>query len=813
MARASTRSVPREAARARRRAPRLAFVLGLASTLLLPGFALLLAGCGDVAPAGAPASSTNLRLPLRLAADAASIAAPALYASHDLLAERAQWNIEAPEVTDALPPGATGNESRRLLQLHATRTDQLVRLTLPGPLDVERFDSVELMVAFNGHGAVRVELGRQGEMVAQTDAVMLRSGKDPAHVAVTLPRELLAAGPFDALALRFDGDARTIGVRHVDLVDRSPAALLPDAAHEPELIKLGDEARRGVGLATGRPVQADFDVPAGGRLRLSCCQPPSTRRPGAGARLRVEVEDGRGGRVEGAQAFEADPGEPSRWHTLSIELAPLSGHATATFRFETDDGAEGACALAEVALVAPAPAGSAAAPAGAPSAAGARPNVLLITSDTHRGDHVGAARSGVAVDTPVLDALAAEGTIFLDCFTPINVTNPSHVALMTGRHPRDVGVLDNSSAVGAAAPTLAELFRDAGYVTWAAVSTEHLGPGGSGLGQGFDRVSWPPHKPRRAEETVADVLRWLPERDGRPLFVWLHVFDAHWPYAPPGEWDRRDYPRDKDPFSTALPPLPVPDDVLPPDLKGLRDVEFPRAQYRAEVSYLDHELARVLDARELAGAIVAVVGDHGEAIGEHGIWCNHDNLYPEVLHVPLILRWPGGPAGARMSGPVTHLDVGRTLLDLAGLQGTDFPGRSLALPPAPTPAPRFALAVSGLSASVTDGDLHLILHLGKYRTPRMQQGVEKHQTELYDLRADPGCLHDLLLERQPAARQLRRHLIDWLRSAEDLGWLGERSTDPEALAELAQLGYAGAEPAHAASLWDDDDCAWCKRLK
>jgi choline-sulfatase len=133
--------------------------------------------------------------------------------------------------------------------------------------------------------------------------------------------------------------------------------------------------------------------------------------------------------------------------------------------------------------------------------------VVLVTSDTHRADHVGGphltgssaqGRQGGVVRTPALDALAARGVVYTDCFAPSHITLPSHAALFTGASPRDTGVLDNNTALGAAAPTLAEVFRAAGWLTAAAVSLDILVDGHSGFGQGACPAS--AHHPLRVQQ-------------------------------------------------------------------------------------------------------------------------------------------------------------------------------------------------------------------------------------------------------------------------------------------------------------------------
>jgi arylsulfatase A-like enzyme len=445
--------------------------------------------------------------------------------------------------------------------------------------------------------------------------------------------------------------------------------------------------------------------------------------------------------------------------------------------------------------------------------------VLLITSDTHRGDFIGAAARPADVTTPNLDGLAARGVSFQDCWSSTNVTNPSHIALMTGESPRDTGVLDNRTQLADAAPTLAESFRGLGYRTWAAVSSRHLRHEVSGLGQGFDRVAAPfPTETRRAGDTLAVVDGWLAEAAGSPVFLWVHLFDAHAPYDPPAEHAEPYWPRGKDPLDPSLPDPGLPESLLTPaKLKGLRDLDYPVAQYKGEVSYLDSQLGRLLESRPFVDGVVAFVADHGESLGEHRIYYGHSGLYPQTIHVPLILSWPGGPRGERQMDPVEQIDVSRTLLDLVGAAALPFPGRSLlesrarADDPDGMSAARFALSAHSLEASVTVDGQHLVLQL---RDHQELSDLDKSEGHAFQ----PECRVDLAQADPRLAKPLHGILVQWLQSPKDLGWAGETSEDPQLIAALEELGYVagpeeGAAGSPAEALWVADDCKYCLSVR
>ncbi len=596
----------------------------------------------------------------------------------------------------------------------------------------------------------------------------------------------------------------------VDLLLRPRSAWLP--GHDrPAPVPIGVDARQAVGLETERPLQTEFDVPAGAVLAFAAGVPAALRVPreGEGLVVRYALLDGSTPVQENTLVLDQPESGPAPWTAATVPLDRFAGRKLrATFRLEGPP--EAVCALAVPHVFA--------------RGDEPPPVVLLVTSDTHRADHVGAA--GGPVQTPALDALAAQGVLFRDCLTSTNVTNPSHIALMTATHPRDTGILDNYRQVGDGAPTLAERFRDAGFTTLAAVSAQHLSHAESGLGQGFDRLSAPQVPQRDSAETVADLLAWLPEFEGRPLFVWLHLFDAHTPYDPPQPFAGM-YRQGAggDPFA---PGEPAPEGFPEPFLEatvgrpGLRDLSYPDTQYRAEVSYLDERLGTVLGHARFLDAVIAVTGDHGESLGEHGVYWDHAGLYPQTLGVPMILRWPGGPRGAVSDVPVRQIDAGRTLLDLVGLGRAEFPGRDLreALPGAAgeeeaRARPRFALAAHGMSASITEGRWHLVLHLRRHypqstRVQDVKHLNDEHQVELYDLSKDPACENDLR-RRVKVAKPLRAKLLAWLKARQELGWKGAALEDTARMQELAQLGYASPGGDEGPELFDFDcDCESCR---
>ena len=290
----------------------------------------------------------------------------------------------------------------------------------------------------------------------------------------------------------------------------------------------------------------------------------------------------------------------------------------------------------------------------------ARPNVILITIDTLRADHLGVYGDHDAA-TPTLDALARRGVRFADVVSPAPLTLPSHTSILTGLTPARHGVRNNPEfAVSESVPTLAERFHAAGYATAAFVSGFPLSRR-FGLARGFDvyddrfprgdAASPAPYTERRADGTVAAVRAWFDrerrEQSRRPYLLWVHFFDPHRPYDPPEPF--------RDRFSNP---------------------------YDGEIAFVDQAVADVLTAAgdpDATHTIVAVTADHGEALDEHGEPTHGLFIYSSTIRVPLILAGPAIPPGVVVEPFVRLIDITPTLLDLtrlAALPGIE--GRSLA---------------------------------------------------------------------------------------------------------------------------------------
>jgi arylsulfatase A-like enzyme len=410
----------------------------------------------------------------------------------------------------------------------------------------------------------------------------------------------------------------------------------------------------------------------------------------------------------------------------------------------------------------------------APGAAAGH-NLILVTLDTTRADHLGCYGYDRA-QTPTLDNLAAGGLRFARAFTTAPVTLPAHASIVTGLLPVHHGVRHNSEyRLADDHRTLAEVLREAGYATGAFVGAFIL-DARYGLAQGFDtyddRVAttpggtFPVATVERPAGAVTDAaLAWLASVDpARPFFAWVHYFDPHAPYAPPA------------------------------DLAG----RFAAMPYDGEIAYVDRELGRLLGFLETAGArsrtVVVAVGDHGEGLGEHGEALHALFIYDTTMRVPLILAAPGVVSAGVDEELVSVVDLVPTLLDLLAVadpvarDGLDLLRDDR--------AGRRAVALESLPPFLDYGWAPLFGERG-----RDDKYIAAPRPEYYDLAADPDETTNLAGNargRAAAAREELAARVAALVQGSGHGAPGgvNRLPDSDEIARLRSLGYlGGAGPA------------------
>ncbi len=408
------------------------------------------------------------------------------------------------------------------------------------------------------------------------------------------------------------------------------------------------------------------------------------------------------------------------------------------------------------------------------------PNVLLITIDTLRADHVGVYGASGA-ETPVLDALAADGVLFENAIASTPLTLPSHCSILTGMTPPRHAVRQNGIfRLDESYETAAERFRDAGYDTGAVVGAIVL-DARYGLSQGFDFYDFTPsgrrasetgYPERSAEEVTEVALRWVGAR-ARPFFLWLHYYDPHAAYTPPASFERR----------------------------------FAGRPYDGEIAYVDAQIDRVFQQLRSSGewerTLVIATSDHGESLGEHGERTHAYTLYDAVLKVPLLVRGPGIPAARRVREVVSIIDLAPTILARAGLAPlADADGRDLS--PLWQSETGFEQRPAYAETLATRLD-HGWAPLFALRSDRLLY-VRAPRPELYDVEQDPRQLANLLDDpsqgRAERVAAFERELDSVLARE---GEASRFSLDAETREQLRALGYTPGEGPVAANGMDPKD--------
>jgi arylsulfatase A-like enzyme/Flp pilus assembly protein TadD len=404
-------------------------------------------------------------------------------------------------------------------------------------------------------------------------------------------------------------------------------------------------------------------------------------------------------------------------------------------------------------------------------------SVLLITVDTLRADALGAYgnRSG---PTTWMDRLAARGMLFEDSHAHNVVTLPSHANILSGRYPLEHGVRDNAGfRFPPRTETLATLLAARGYGTGAFVSAFPVSAR-FGLDRGFDVyddafVGAGPRpafleQERPGPETVALARRWVEAQGDRPFFCWVHLFEPHYPYAPP------------EPFAT----------------------RFRGDAYHGDVAAADAALGPLLEPLLAAGdqgrTLVVLTSDHGESLGEHGEKTHGILAYEATLRVPLILYAPRLFAARRVSAPARHVDLLPTILDALALPVPGgLPGRTLLPLATGEPAGETTSYFEALSGRLNRGWAPLtgvIRGRTKY--------VDLPIPELYEL-ANDGAESRNLASQSPERLAQMHVLLGQLRSA-DRG-IDRRTENAEAQERLRSLGYLAGSAATQERYTEADD--------
>ena len=426
-------------------------------------------------------------------------------------------------------------------------------------------------------------------------------------------------------------------------------------------------------------------------------------------------------------------------------------------------------------------------------------DVILLSVDTLRWDALGIAGASRA-DTPVIDDLAEEGTYFPNAFAPMPRTTPALGSLLTGLWPSGHGSREVGDPIRTEATTLAEILKSRGFTTLAVSANDSASPK-QRLDQGFDRFvsyrdlverqggdlyrypdSAETDQPGWATVTTRAALELIREESGSErLFLWVFYFDPHFVYRPPVPWQERS-PAEKchrlyDYYEQNRNEL----GRLYADVGGVASeaLDHCRELYRAEVAYTDAEIGNLLDgladAGRLRDALVVFTADHGENLGEWGLYFEHgDNVHDAALRIPLIFSGPGIAEGRRDRTAVSLVDVPPTVLSLLDVDaslhvdGTDLSSRLDPGTRPPVDPGRMVFAESGTpmwneaTEHVTTGREwgRICINGPRYtlcENPRKAPG----ELLLYDHVEDPALTRNLADEKPEVVDELRRSWASW----------------------------------------------------
>jgi len=434
-----------------------------------------------------------------------------------------------------------------------------------------------------------------------------------------------------------------------------------------------------------------------------------------------------------------------------------------------------------ITLLASSFAANTAAPA-APASKPHPPSVILITLDTTRADRMGFLGSTRGL-TPHLDALARESVVFTHAYSQVPLTTASHATILTGTYPQFHQVNDFGVPLAEDLPYAPYIFRGNGYYTAAFVGSLVLDPetrSAPGFERGFDTYDAGFHRrrpdedryhsiERRGDEVVARAMTWLNAHKKGPFFLWIHLYDAHDPYDPP------------EPYKT----------------------KYAAEPYDGEIAYVDSAVGKLLAQLHTLGlyegSLVAVMADHGEALGQHGETTHGIFLYDETIHVPLLFKLPRNQsAGVRVDTRAGLVDVLPTILRSVGIEvPSQVQGESLLtiLPSAasksattkPVAQDRPAYAESDYPHRTFGWSSLHSLRTGKYLF------VEAPTKELYDQSIDPNAEHNLSPTSNAITSTLDSQLKAFRMKTSTTKEAPKITADPGLQERLNALGYVATD--------------------
>ncbi len=441
-----------------------------------------------------------------------------------------------------------------------------------------------------------------------------------------------------------------------------------------------------------------------------------------------------------------------------------------------------------------------------------RPNVLLIGIETLRADHVG--HLGYSRNTtPALDAIAKEGVAFSKTMATASWTMPAVMSVLTSLYPEVHGTNKYDKKLPESVPTLAEVLRENGYKTVAFVSNPTL-DGRHGFCRGFELYDdfsvWldfvgmgkyvvghntapnpDVHQTLTSEPLTWSALNWLERHYQEPFFMFVFYFDPHYDYIPPPPFDTMFDPN----YDGSIDGRGIVEEPRKSNRPPQRDLDHIIALYDGEIHYTDTYISKLLDAFAKFGildqTLVVIFGDHGDEFYEHGMTGHAHTLYNELIHIPLVLRWPSRiPKGRRIDALASQVDIMPTILDYLGIQHQQaIQGTSLK----DLIEGRVCRVNEFVFAGTSIGKCAIIGNRSKMILNHRAGGKE-----FYDLSNDPREQNSIYqaLESSPLVVSFERQWKEWSSGNKDIAAQFPRDSDSDRvrlderrLKQLRALGY------------------------
>jgi len=423
------------------------------------------------------------------------------------------------------------------------------------------------------------------------------------------------------------------------------------------------------------------------------------------------------------------------------------------------------------------------------------PNIVLITIDALRADHMSC--YGYHRETsPFIDGIASESAVFTNAYSTSSWTAPSMASIFTGHYPRSHGVLHGVARGPKAAITgqellvkdfltIAEVLSTAGYTTFGVSSNGHISRD-TGFSQGFDYFAT--HWFMKSPAPNSSIREWREHiREASRYFLWIHYFDPHNPYAPRMPWVKNYTLRSGSYSKWTREVMANPKEYIEDIRNAPQALHTLQDRYDSEINYCDQHIKELFELLPSdPNTVVIITADHGEAFMEHGQLLHGDTLFEEEVLVPLIIRLPANRSVARtIDHPVSNRDIFATIVGITGL-GADreIPGISL-MP-----------LISGSSEETAEEVFLELDWQGWGKGIRSENwkyivsGREEKELSLFDLQADPDERRNLFREMPGKARLLDSVLRQWIDAHPEFkAPLINVDIDPDREDRLRALGY------------------------